>query len=70
MFKYADPIMDAEAYEEYREEKHIEWLESTPTCECCKEHIGKSDVAYYIFESWVCESCMDKAVRYSDMFAD
>lgn len=60
-----DPVADAEAYEEAREEEWQRFVRSTPVCSECRRHVAEVDDYYYELDTdvFLCESCMRKKMR-------
>ena len=60
-----DPVFDAEAYEEAREEEWQRFVRSTPVCSECRRHVAEVDDYYYELDTdvFLCESCMRKKMR-------
>lgn len=60
-----DPVADAEMYQEALEEEHRQYIEATPVCVDCGNHVGEVNDYYYEIEADVCycEKCMSKRMR-------
>lgn len=67
-FMYEDPVRDYDAWDRYTDEKETEWIESTPCCENCDEHIGEYESAVYVMGMWFCEKCIDDGKVYEKQY--
>lgn len=53
-----DPLADLDSYELYLDKEEREYRSKCAICECCNRHITDGE-AFYIFDQWICEECMD-----------
>lgn len=59
-----DPVADAEAYEEAKEEEWQRFVRSTPVCEDCGRHVAEVDDYYYELDDvCYCNKCMTKRMK-------
>ena len=60
-----DPVADAEMYQEALEEEEQEFIEASPKCACCGKPVAEADGCdcYWLFGSYFCVKCIDKARR-------
>lgn len=58
----SDPVADAEDYMAELDAEEREFIEASPTCECCGRPVGMADnmKAYYLF-GWFCVDCVERA---------
>lgn len=79
MFRYADPVLDAEAYYAYCEQRQAEWEAKCVKCEVCGKPIDPNydKFSFEINDVYICEECYSKLMKQvtealgeNDFFAD